>query len=183
MPANSKVAKMRWCLVVGGYTALVLTFALTGVTPCVRGTIKARAAITQTQQGLQDHQAKQSQLIDIEKSIELINRQVAHYPQLVPENQNPGDFLSSLSQELHAAGLKDMDHKALASVTMGRTQKLAIELRGSSSFEQFHAFLRKLEQMDRKCSVGRLVVESDANMSGKVSVNLTLYIFNSKPGA
>ncbi|MCL2640552.1 MAG: type 4a pilus biogenesis protein PilO [Phycisphaerales bacterium] len=181
MPVNSTIAKTRGLIVIGGYAALLLAFGIMGVAPCAVGTAKARSASDKTQQEIHNNLLKQNQLVNVEKSIELINRQVSNYPRLVPENQELGDFLGSLSRELESVGMKDMDHKALATVTLGRLQKLTIELRGSGSFEQFHRFLKKLERMDRKCSIGRLVIESDPDLTGKVAIDLTLYIFNTKP--
>jgi len=182
MPANSNIVRSRRFLILGGYAALTAVFVLLVVLPYMRGMSASEANIAKTQQEINTNLQKKGELSKVEKNIELLKRQVANYPRLVPENQEIGLFLEQLSKELDAAGMKDIDHKALASQTLGKTQMLPIELHGNATFDQFRTFLVRLEHLQRMCSVGKLEVQADTEMSGKVNVDLTLFIYNTKPG-
>ena len=181
MPVNSKLTRSRRILILGGYGALALTVALVAVIHA-RGMMAADAAIAAARQEIDATLHKKGELADVEKRIELLKRQVANYPRLVPENQEVGDFLVSLTNQFSSLGMKDIAYKSLASIALGKTQKLPIELKGSGTFDQFHKFLVQLEHLQRMSSVGRLNVEADSEMTGKVNVDLLLYIYNTKPG-
>jgi Tfp pilus assembly protein PilO len=181
MPVNTKLTRSRRFLIVGGYGALLLTVALVGAVH-VRGMISARSAIAAARHQIDETLRKKGELADVEKRVELLKRQVANYPRLVPENKEVGDFLVSLTNQFSSVGMKDIAYKSLASIELGKTQKLPIELKGCGTFNQFHEFLVQLEHLQRMSSVGRLDVESDPDMTGKVTVDLLLYIYNTKPG-
>jgi Tfp pilus assembly protein PilO len=58
---------------------------------------------------------------------------------------------------------------------------LPIEVRGKGTYAQFHGFLGRLESLRRLSSVGKLTIDADADMSGNVEVQLTLFIYSAKP--
>ena len=110
--------------------------------------------------------------------------QVGNHDRLLPANQDLGPFMEDLSKELDSAGMKDSSTvKALASIPLGKSQQLPIEVTGRCTFSQFHDFLVRLEHLPRMSSVSHLSVEADAQMTGTVTVQLTLSIYNTKPGS
>lgn len=169
-------------ITVGGFAAIVVGFLLLGYLPYYR----QRQALRQEIVGRQDEMAavaQQSvQLKEATRRAQLINAslQIRDYDRLVPVNKDLGTFLRQLSEELDAAGMQDTAVRALPPTALGKCQQLPIEIKGVGTFEQFHGFLVRLEHLPRMSSVSRLHIEADNAVSGKVSVELTLAIYNTK---
>jgi Tfp pilus assembly protein PilO len=182
MPANSAVTRSRRVLIGSSYAALATVFLIGGAY-FFRGAAKTRAAIAGFRKEIAQRRQTQSTLDRVNRDIQEINVQVRDYPRLVPENQDLGSFLETLSKLLNESGMKDVDVRNQKPIALEKSQKLPIPLRASGTFAEFHDFLVKLENLPRMCSVGRITIESaDQEMTGKVNIDLTLYIYNSKPG-
>ena len=181
MPNSPATARSRRWLILGGYAALAATTLLV----CLlhySGVAAARAAVDRYQGEIEHRLQTKKSLVDANTQIQNIEFQVRNFPRLVPEDQDLGSFLEQLSSELSLAGMKDVDIKNQAAITMGRCQKLPIQLHASGTFAQFHQFLEKVEHFDRLCSVGHITIETaDPEMDGRVKVDLTLFIYSSKP--
>jgi Tfp pilus assembly protein PilO len=167
-------------LISGGYAALVLAFVLLGVLPYFRGVSVANAAIANHQKEIEQRVQTKNALVKISKEIVDLEYQVRNYERLVPPNQDLGKFLEQVSTELDKCGMKEVDVHAQAAITRDKSQKLPITLKASGTFAQLQNFLLKLENLPRMCSVGQVILEADPAMTGKVNVNLTLFIYNSK---
>jgi Tfp pilus assembly protein PilO len=182
MPANSNVAKSRHLLITGGYAALGVAFVLVGVLPFVRGVSAAKGAIAEYKHEIEKRVETKSALTSINKEIHDLEYQVRNYERLVPPNQDLGNFLKQVSEQLDKHGMKEVDIHAQAAITREKSQKLPITIHASGSFVQLQKFLLSLENLPRMCSVGQVILENaDPTMNGKVKVNLTLFIYNSKP--
>jgi Tfp pilus assembly protein PilO len=181
MPANSSAARSRHLLITGGYALIVVAFGLLTVLPYLRGVSTANAAIAGHKQEIEQRVQTKNALVKINKEIQELEYQVRNYARLVPPNQDLGNFLEQVTVALKTAGMTEVDVHAQAAITRDKSQKLPITLKASGSFAQLQKFLLSLENLPRMCSLGQVILEADPAMSGKVTVNLTLFIYNSKP--
>jgi Tfp pilus assembly protein PilO len=179
--ANNLNPRSRSYLVGGAYGALVLGFLLAGVGPFALGMVSARGDIRSYQVEIDQRLARAQELQDVKKRVALIELETRDFDRLVPPNQDLGQFLTQLYEQLDAAGMKDITARNLVPTALGRSQKLPIEVRGKCTYSQFHDFLVRLEGLPRLSSVGRLNVKAETDMSGNVEVELTLFIYSAKP--
>jgi Tfp pilus assembly protein PilO len=168
-------------LIGGGYGALVLGFALAGITPFLLGMSAARKDIANYQREIDTRTTQTHELQNAKGQIALLELETQDFDRLVPRNQDLGTFLTQLYEQLGAAGMKDISVRNLAPTPLGRSQRLPIEVRGKGTYAQFHSFLGRLESLRRLSSVGKLTIDADADMSGNVEVQLTLFIYSAKP--
>ncbi len=184
MPADSAIARGRKWFVVGGYAVIAAGFLAIGLIPHLEKASAVEAGIASEQAEISSRVAAKRELDDITQKVQLINMQVGNHDRLLPANQDLGPFMEELSKELDSAGMKESSTvRALPSVTLGKSQQLPIEVTGTCTFSQFHDFLVRLEHLPRMSSVSHLSVEADTPMTGKVAVQLTLSIYNTKPGS
>ncbi len=181
MPAKTNKNPSRLMISLVGFVALIGAFVAFGLLPHFREVSRLEARIKDCDQQLSTAAAQSRELREHIKRKDFMCLEVRNYDRLVPGNQDLGPFLAQLSQELDNAGMKDITVRALAPTMLGKCQQLPIEIRGTGSFAQFHQFLVKLENLPRMSSVSKMMIESDAPMTGKVSVELTLSIYNTKP--
>ena len=168
-------------LLVTGYTVLVAGFLIAGVALPLRSVSAARADIQNTRREIDDRLARRQELVNLRDQVALAQLDTRDFARLVPPNQDRGPFLTQLYEHLAAAGMTDISVRNLAPIPLGHSQKLPIEVHGRGSYAQFHDFLTRLENLPRLSSVGKLSVNADTDMNGKVEVQLTLYIYNAKP--
>jgi Tfp pilus assembly protein PilO len=168
-------------LIGGGYAALVLGFLLAGILPFLLGMSAAQKDIGNFQREIDTRIARSRELQDAKGQIALLELETRDFDRLVPRNQDLGTFLTQLYEQLGAAGMKDISVRNLAPTQLGRSQRLPIEVRGKGTYAQFHSFLVRLEDLRRLSSVGKLTIDADADMSGNVEVQLTLFIYSAKP--
>lgn len=164
----------------GGYTALIMGFLLAGVLPCVRGVRSAQADIQRDQAEIRARIGRAAELQEVESTVKLIHLQTTDFERLVPPNQDLG-FLTELTEQLAAAGMKDISFHNLAQTPLNRSFKVPVEVRGKGTFAQFHDFMVRLENLRRMCSVGRLTIDADSELNGMVDVQMTLYFYYAKP--
>jgi Tfp pilus assembly protein PilO len=164
-----------------GYTLLIAGFVMACVVPFIRGTRAAQADVQRLQEEINGRVARQRQLGEIRKSVAEIKLETAKLDRLLPPNQDLGSFLKELTVQFGEAGMKDISYHNLAPAPLARSMKLPIEVRGRGTYAQFHDFLVRLENLQRLCSVGRMVIDADADMAGGIEVQMTLYIYHSKP--
>jgi Tfp pilus assembly protein PilO len=181
MPANSNVAKSRHLLISGGYAALGVAFVLVGVLPYIRGVSAAKGAIFDYKHEIERRVETKNTLTRVNREIHDLEFQTRNYERLVPPNQDLGNFLKQVSEQLDKHGMKEVDIHAQAAITRDKSQKLPITIKASGNYVQLQKFLLSLENLPRMCSVGQVILETDPAMTGKVNVNLTLFIYNSKP--
>jgi hypothetical protein len=165
----------------GGYVALVLGFVLAGILPLLLGMSAARKDIGNYQSEIDIRMAHSRELQDAKGQIALLELETRDFDRLVPRNQDLGTFLTQLYEQLGAAGMKDISVRNLAPTPLGRSQRLPIEVRGKGTYAQIHDSLVRLESLRRLSSVGKLMIDADADMSGNVEVQLTLFIYSAKP--
>jgi Tfp pilus assembly protein PilO len=180
MPADPALARSRRYVILGGYGALVAAFIAVGLLPYLHGASVVNADIVASQRQIAARLEAKHQLNDVVKQVQFINMKVGNHDRLLPPVQDLGPFMEQLSHELDRAGMKEVTVRALPPITLGKSQQLPIEVSGSCTFSQFHEFLVHLEKLSRMSSVSHLSVESDTPMTGKVSVQLTLSIYNAK---
>ena len=167
-------------ITIAGFSAIILGFLLMGYLPYYRQCQRLEAQIA-AHQGTQAEAARQStQLKEVTRRAQLIRLAVRDYSRLVPANKDLGNFLEQLSQQLTAAGMQDTAVRALAPTALGKCEQLPIEIRGTGTYTQFREFLTHLEALPRMSSVSRLHIDSDSAGSGKLTVELTLSIYNTK---
>jgi Tfp pilus assembly protein PilO len=184
MPANAAMARGRKLFVMSGYLVLVAGFVAIGLIPHLRKASAVEAGIENEQREISSRLSAKRELDEITQKVQLINMQVGNHDRLLPVNQDLGPFMEDLSKELDSAGMKDSSTvRALPSMTLGKSQQLPIEVTGTCTFSQFHDFLVRIEHLPRLSSVSHLSVEADTPMTGKVAVQLTLSIYNTKPGS
>jgi len=182
MASKSLTAKSRRLLLGGGYSILVAGFILGVVVPFVRGTRAAHAEIARMQTEIETRQAKQTELDGVRQHRLLLVAETKDLDLLLPSNQDLGSFLTALADQFDKAGMKDISYHSLSPTPLGRSQKLPIELRGRGTYAQLHSFLTGLEErLSRKSSVGKLAIDADTTMDGTVEVQMTLYIYSTKP--
>jgi hypothetical protein len=182
MPSNPPTGRAGR-LVAAGYLALAAAFVGAVALPYARAADAARADIRRLQADIAARRNKTRQLADMDGRIQLIDLQTRNFDRLVPATQDLGPFLSELSRELDAVGMHDISVSTMPPTALGKSQRQPIELHGKGTFAQFHDFLVRLEHLQRLCSVGKLTVEADTDMSGYVTAQMTLYIYNTKSGA
>lgn len=164
-----------------GFAVILLVFLLAGLWPYLAELRRTQDQIQQRKLALADAALQSERLRDLTQQAKFLQLQVRDYDRLVPENKDLGTFLGQLSRELDDAGMQNTSVRALVSTTLGKVQQLPIEIRGTGTFEQFQSFLTRLENLPRLSSISRLNAESDAAMTGKVTVDITLSIYNTKP--
>ncbi len=164
----------------GGYAALVLGFVIAGVIPTVQGVRAARAESQKLESEIAARNGKQRELSDIKKTVTELTLETSTLNRLLPPNQDLGSFLGDLTKQFGEAGMKDISYHNLPPTPLGHSQKLPIEVRGRGTYAQFHDFLVRLENLPRLCSVGKMQIDADSDMSGGIEIQLTLYIYNSK---
>jgi Tfp pilus assembly protein PilO len=167
---------------IGGYTVLVAAFAFFGLLH-MRGVNTARAAIAQDQGEIEARQAKTRELREISSQVDEIKLETRDFDRLVPPNQDFGTFLEDVATLLSESGMRDVSYHNLSVNTLGRSERLPIEVRGRCTFPQFHTFLTKLEGLKRLSSVGKMSIDASSDMNGEIEVQLTLYIYNAKPAS
>lgn len=175
----SKLKRTRRIMLIG-FGCIALAFVALGVMPHVMTTRSLQARINTLTSDIENSKAQSQELGDLTRRVQVIKAEVRNYDRLVPAHQDLGTFLGELSRELDNAGLKDIMVRALPPTVLGRTQQLPIEIKANGSFEQVQGFMTRLENLPRMSSVSRLVIESDQGMSGKVSVELMISIYNTK---
>jgi Tfp pilus assembly protein PilO len=166
-----------------GFGALIFGFAAFSLLPFWRKVSGLNTEIATLQQRIAETDNQVRSLKNLQSQSQLIQREVRNYDRLVPANQDLGGFLEQLSRELDNAGMKDSKLQVLPSTTLGKCQQLPIEVRGTGTFAQFHQFLLRIEDLPRMSSVSKMTVEADAAMTGKVTVDVTLSIYNTKPAS
>ena len=125
--------------------------------------------------------ADSRRLATLTQQADLLTLQIRDYSQLVPDQNGLGSFWEQLSGELDATGVQNTTVRALAPTRLGKCQQLPIEVHGTGTFAQLHDFLIHLENLPRKSSVSRLNLASDPGLSDKVTMDLTLSIYNTLP--
>lgn len=178
MPADTTVTRPNYVSIVG-FGVLIVAFLGLGVWPCYRSYTVVKQDIADRKQQLADIQAQAVQLKESNNQISLLALQVKDYPRLVPENQDLGTFLEQLSRELSASGIKDASTRALPPAMLGKCQQLPIEIRGIGTAFSCYDFLARLERLPRMSSVSQLSMETDAALSGQVTMQLTVSIYSS----
>lgn len=163
---------------VGGFAAILLGFGLLGYWPYQRQLTAVEAEIQQREAALRENAEASARLQEVTRQVRFVELQVANYDRLVPDNKDLGTFLAQLHGELQAVGLQDASVRALAPTTLGRCQRLPIEIRGVGTFRQYHQFMRRLESLPRMSSVSHVNIEADPALSGQVTVQLTLSIYS-----
>jgi Tfp pilus assembly protein PilO len=181
MSTKSNGSGSRQAVLGGGYTVLIAGFLIAGVLPYIRGTRAAEGDIQHLQQDIDTRLDRQRQLIEITKSVTEIKMETATLGRLLPQDQDLGSFLKELTNQFSEAGMKDISYHNLAPTPLGRSEKLPIEVKGRGTYVEFNNFLKRLEGLQRLCSVGRMVIDADADMKGDIEIQMTLYIYNSKP--
>ena len=165
----------------GGYTAMVAGFLIAGVFPLVRGLRSAQADTQRLEADIAARNGKQRDLEEIKKGVKELTLETASLDRLLPPNQDLGTFLRDLTNQFGESGMKDIAYKNMPATPLGHSQKLPIEVHGRGTYAQFHDFLVRLEHLPRLCSVGKMTIDADNDMAGGIEVQLTLYIYNSKP--
>ena len=183
MATKTNASSTRRLVVIGGYTTLIFGFALLSAMPLLRRTNAARNDIQQLTADMELRQIKGKELEDLKLRVAAITKETQVLPRLLPPDQDLGTFLKDLVARSDKAGLADVSVRNLAPITLDRSQKLPIEVHARGTYAQFRSFLLSLEKMDRLPSIGKLVVESGSDMSGTLEVQLTLFIYNTKPAA
>lgn len=166
-----------------GYSVLLAGFVLAGVMPYIRGMNTARAAIVRDETEIKSRQARVQELQDLTSEVSEIKLETRDFDRLVPPNQDFGTFLEDVANLLSQAGMRDVSYHNFSVTTLGRSERLPVEVRGHCTFAQFHDFLVKLESLKRLSSVGKLSIDAASEMNGEVEVQLTLYIYNAKAGS
>ena len=179
-PGNSKSSAG---FLTGGYAVLAIGFLLLAVMPWVRGVRSAQSDIVQFQQEIQSRQSRSQRLEEIKRQITVISGVTRDYDRLVPPDDDLGAFLAAVSKQFDDAGMHNLSKSNMAKTPLGRTQKLPIELRGNGTYAQVQVFLKKLENLPRLCSVGRLNIDAETDMGGDVELHLILYIYSAKPAS
>jgi len=170
-------------LVGTGYASLIIAFLVFGVLPIVQGHTAAQAQITQAQTEIRSRLEKKQQLESIQKLVASLKLDTSGYDRLVPNTPEFSPFLLSFGHEWVDVGLRerDLSVRSLPPMTLGRSEKRPIEIRGRGTYAQFHKFLERLESLDRLSSIGRLSIDADSSLNGIVDIQLTLFIYNTKP--
>jgi Tfp pilus assembly protein PilO len=181
MPADITPPKRKSYVSIAGFSAIFLGFLGMSYIPHWRECQSLNAQIMEHKEHLEQIAAQTAELKDVTEQVRLIHEQVKGYDRLVPASQDLGTFLGQLSNELSAAGLQDSAVRAMAPTLLAKCQQLPIEIHGTGTAAQCHAFLTRLEALPRKSSVSHLTLEADAAMTGKVTMELTLCIYNLKP--
>ena len=177
MPANATPNKSRSYVSLLGFAAIFAGFLGISYVPYLRQRAALHAEILQQQQQITDISAQTRQVRETNAQIQLISARVKDYDRLVKPTQDLGGFLEQLSHELKAAGLADAAVQAMAPVVLGKCEQLPIQIHAVGTAGQCHDFLTRLEGLARKSSVSHVNIETDAGMTGKISMDLTLSIY------
>ncbi len=180
MPANTIPTKPKSYISLGGFAVVAVVFAVVSYLPYWRQCQTLNAQIVQQKDQLADMAAQAQEVQTSHDQVLLISDQVKDFDNRVPALQNLGTFLGQLSHELTAAGLQDAAVQAMTPIALGKCEQLPIQIHGSGTSAQCHNFLTRLEALPRKSSISHLTIEADAAMTGKVSLELTLSIYNLK---
>jgi Tfp pilus assembly protein PilO len=181
MPADNAPSKRKSYVSIAGFAAIFLGFVGMSYIPHWRECQSLNAQILEHKDHLAQIAEQTEELKQVNEQIHLISFDVKGYDQLVPAAQDLGTFLEQLSKELSAAGLSDSSYRAMTPTLLGKCQELPIEIHAVGTAAQCHDFLTRLEGLPRKSSVSHLTMETDAAMTGKVIMELTLSIYNLKP--
>jgi len=141
---------------------------------------KLTTAIRETQEKIELTEQKTQELLRVERRSRLIRNEVKDYDKLVPDSQDLGPFLGQLTQEMQRAGMTDTAVRALAPIPRGKCDQLPIELHGAGSYPDFKNFLTRLEELERKSNVNHVMIDGDPAMDGRVTVEVSLAIFNTR---
>ena len=177
---KSSLMSRRWLSPVG-FGIIILAFIVLGYLPYHAEAARLEREIAVRKERLDTNVQQSQQLRDLTRQRGFVSLAVKNYDRLVPATQDLGTFLEQLSQELDNTGMRDTTKRALAPTKLGKCQQLPIEMHGVGTFGQFHRFLERLESLPRMSSVSKLNIESDAAMTGTLTVDLTLSIYSTKP--
>lgn len=178
--SHSSLMSRRW-LTPLGFGLIILAFVVLGYWPYHAEAASLGRQIAARKERIETNVQESQQLRDLTRQRRFQSLSVKNYDRLVPATQDLGNFLEQLSQELDNTGMRDTQTRALAATKLGKCQQLPIEMHGVGTFAQFHHFLERLESLPRMSSVSKLNIESDAAMTGTLTVDLTLSIYSTKP--
>lgn len=164
-----------------GYGAIGGGFILFGLLPCWQEASALRRVIAERRAAQVQALADSRRLATLTQRADLLHLEIRDFAQLVPDQNGLGSFWEQLSHELDATGVQNTTVRALAPTRLGKCQQLPIEVHGTGTFAQLHDFLTHLECLPRKSSVSRLNLDSDPAMTDKVTIDLTLSIYNTLP--
>jgi Tfp pilus assembly protein PilO len=165
-------------VVIAGCVLLTGGFLALGLLPTWREAHRLRGLILERRAAQVRAEEDSRRLQGLTRRATLLALEVRDYSRLVPEKNGLGAFLGQLSHELASAGVQNTAVRALTPTRLGHCQQLPIEVRGTGSYEQIAAFLQRMEALPRMSSVSRLNIEADPVLSGQVSLDLTLSIYN-----
>ncbi len=171
----------RSLLLGAGYATITLVFGTMIALALFRGAT-IRSAIAQSNATIAQRVATNHTLQDLDQRITLIQLKTNDYDRLVSPTQDLGQFLDQLNKARQDLNLRDLTISTLSLTSRRKSEELPIAIRGTGTFAQFHDFLQRLETLPRMSSVKHLAVEAaDPALTGKVSIELTLSIYSSKP--
>jgi Tfp pilus assembly protein PilO len=183
MAANATKVKSPGKIIGCCYAALLAGFVCAAVVPYVRTVDGARADIARSTNEIATRQENGAKLEAVRKSIELLELETRNYDRLVPANDDYGAFVTSVTDQLYKAGMKDITLSALQPTPLGKALRKPIEIKGKGTYEQFQTFLVALEGLNRQSSVGKLAIEADAEMNGIITASFTVYIYSTNNSA
>lgn len=163
-----------------GFGGILAGFLTLGYYPAWSESRQLQRDIADHQATLAEHARMADQFQDLTRRGSAIRFEVRNYDRLVPPHKDLGVFLGQLTHELEHTGMKDTAVRVLAPSALRRCEQLPIEVHGTGTFSEFHAFLTALEALPRMSSVSRLTIEADSLMNGHVNTELTLSIYNTK---
>lgn len=166
-------------LTMSGLAVLGL-LAAASVVPYWMSWSKLSTAIRSTEEKIALSTQHSQDLLNVQKQARLIRAEVKDYDKLVPGNQDLGPFLGQLTERMQRAGMTDTAVRALAPVPRGKCDQLPIELRGAGTYADVTNFLVQLEGLERKSSVNHLIIDGGSTMNGRVTVEISLAIFNTR---
>ena len=179
---SSENAGRRRTLIRGAYALIFAVFAALIGALGFQGLMIRQAIAGETRQ-IADRSAKQASLEKLSRDIKLIKLQVNDYDRLVWPTRDLGNFLTELDLARDDAGLRDVTTQTLATETQSKSERLPIKITGTGTYAQFQQFLERLEHLRRLSAISHLSVKAaDPTMDGKISVEMTLSIYNVKPG-
>lgn len=164
-----------------GLLVIVGGFVTFGLLPSWYQEHQLQQRITAKRAALEQRLADSRKLTELDQRIKFLSLEVRDYSRLVPDKNNLGNFLESLSHELTQAGVQNTAVQALGPTRLGRCQQLPIQVHGTGTFPAIRNFLIRMESLDRKSSVSKLILENDPTMNGQVTLDMTLSIYNALP--
>ena len=171
------VSRSTW-IAIGGFAALIGGFVVFGLVPHLMTTMRLEREIREYRAQMEQSEQQSNEVRELSNQAIHMAKEVRNYPRLVPGNKDLGLFLGQLSHELDAAGMTDTTVRNLPPTVLGKTSQLPFEIHSSGSYEQFHDFLQRVENLPRMSSISKLEVKADDGMSGKVTVDMTLSIYS-----